>query len=99
MFDDPSRSGSADRTSFRINHRPSRTIPVWQADRELSGTGAAGGLERDSATTGAYHQTGEFNVALLDGGSGPAHSSQPSEMAQHVFPLAPPPVPEHPPSL
>src|SRR5258708_29682996 len=94
MFDDPSRSGSADRTSFRINHRPSRTIPVWQADRELSGTGAAGGLERESATTGAYHQTGEFNVALLDGGSGPGHSSQPSGMAQQVFPLDDAPGPE-----
>src|SRR5258708_19469296 len=94
MFDGPHRSGSADRTSFRINHRPSRTIPVWQADRELSGTGAAGGLERESATTGAYHQTGEFNVALLDGGSGPGHSSQPSGMAQQVFPLDDAPGPE-----
>src|SRR5258708_14785227 len=94
MFDDPSRSGYGDLTSFLMNHRPSRTIPVWEADRELSGTGAAGGLERESATTGAYHQTGEFNVALLDGGSGAGHSSQPSGMAQQVFPLDDAPGPE-----
>src|SRR5437667_2644153 len=68
--------------AFRINHRPSRTISVWQADRELCGTGAVGGLERESAATGAHHQTREFDVAFLDGGSGSGHSSQHSGTAQ-----------------
>src|SRR5713226_9722157 len=94
MVDDPSRSGSADRTGLRVDHRESGSVSVWQADRELSGTGTVGGLERESATTGAYHQTGEFDVALLDGGSGPGHSSQPSGMAQRVFPLDDAPGPE-----
>jgi len=67
---------------------------VWQADRELSGTATVGGLEREWATTGAYHQTGEFDAALLDGGSVPGHSSQPSGMAQQVFPLNDAPGPE-----
>ena len=74
MVDDPSRSGSADRTGLRVDHRESGSVSVWQVDRELSGTGTVGGLERESATTGAYHQTGEFDVALLDGGSGPGHT-------------------------
>src|SRR5260370_40598515 len=94
MVDDPSWSRCADRTGFRVDHRESGSVSVWQADRELSGTGTVGGLERESATTGAYHQTGEFDVALLDGGSGPGHSSQPSGMAQQVFPLDDAPGPE-----
>ena len=72
--------------SLRVNHRKDGAVSVWQADRELSGTGTVGGLQRESATTGANHQTGEFDVALLDGGSGAGHSSQPSGMAQQVFP-------------
>src|ERR1700692_4252730 len=94
MVDDPPRSGSADGAGFRADHRESGSVSVWQADCELSGTGAVGGLERESATTGAYHQTGEFDVALLDGGSSPGHSSQPTGMAQQVFPLDDAPGPE-----
>ena len=76
------RNLDADRTGLRVDHRPSRTISVWQADRELSGTGAVGGFEWEAAATGAYHQTGEFDVALLDRGSGSGDRSQPSGMAQ-----------------
>src|SRR5260370_24398068 len=94
MVDDPSWSRCADRTGFRVDHRESGSVSVWQADRELSGTGAIGGLERESATTGAYHQTGEFDIALLDGGSGSGHSAQPSGMAQQVFPPEDAPGPE-----
>ena len=43
---DASRSGCADRVGLRVDHRQSRTVSVWQADRELSGTGAVGGLQR-----------------------------------------------------
>jgi len=56
-----------------------------QADRRLLGVSALRGLECESAATGAYHQTVEFDVALLAGGSGSGHSSQPSGMAQQVF--------------
>src|SRR5216683_275651 len=94
MVDDPSRSGCADRTGFRVDHGESGSVSVWQADRELSGVGAVGGLERESATTGAYHQTGEFDVALLVGGSCPSYGTQPSGMAQPVFPLDDAPGPE-----
>ena len=81
-LDDPSRSGCADRAGFRADHRRSRPVSVREASSELSRTGAVGGLEWQSAATGAYHQTREFDVALLAGGSGSGRSSQPSGMAQ-----------------
>src|SRR4029077_3861414 len=37
---DPSRSGSADRTGFRVDHRETGSLSVWEADRELFGTGS-----------------------------------------------------------
>jgi hypothetical protein len=37
---------------------------VWQADRELSGTGAVGEVERESASAGPYHETRQLTVAL-----------------------------------
>ena len=79
---DPSRSGSADGTGVRADHRESGSVSVWEADRELSGTGAVGGLERESATAGTYHETRELSIAFPAGGSGASHSAQPSGMAQ-----------------
>src|SRR5258707_12749866 len=49
---DASRSRFADGSGFRADHRESGTVSVWQADRELSGTGAVGGVERRSGTAG-----------------------------------------------
>src|SRR4029077_320170 len=42
---DPSRSGSTDGTGFRVDHRETGSVSVWEADRELSGTGAVGGFD------------------------------------------------------
>src|SRR6267143_1538208 len=83
---DPSRSRTADGTGVRADHRASGSVPVWQADRKLSGTGAAGGLERESATAGPYHQTRQLSVALLVSGSGPGDGAQRSGMAEQVPP-------------
>ena len=83
---DASRSGSADGTGFRADHRESGTLSVWQADGELSGTGAVGGLQRESATAGPHHETRELAVAFPAGGSGASDGAQPSGMAQQVFP-------------
>src|SRR4029077_14516666 len=69
-LDDPSRSGSADRTGVRADYRESGSVSVWEADRELSGTGAVGGLEWESTTTGAYHKTRELSITFPAGGSG-----------------------------
>src|SRR5882762_3717039 len=83
---DPSRSRTADGTGVRADHRASGSVPVWQADRKLSGTGAAGGLERESATAGPYHQTRQLSVALLVSGSDPGDGAQRSGMAEQVPP-------------
>src|SRR5258707_653399 len=81
-LDDPSRSGCADGTGVRADHRESGSVSVWQADRELSGTGAVGGLERESAATGTYHETRELTITFPAGGSGASDGAQPSGMAQ-----------------
>ena len=75
-------SWSADRTGLRADHRQGRPVSVREAGGELSGTGAVGRLQRESPPAGAYHQTGEFDVALSAGGSGAGHSTQPAGMAQ-----------------
>lgn len=69
--DDPPRSGSVDRIGLRADDRKGRAVSVWEANRELSGTGAVGGLERQPTSTGAYHQTRELSIALPAGGSSP----------------------------
>src|SRR5260370_17628506 len=61
---DPSRSGSADRTGFRVDHRETGSLSVWQADRQLSGTGAVGGFKWESATAGTHHETRELPVTF-----------------------------------
>ena len=54
-LEDASRGGFADGAGFRADHREGGAVSVRQADRELSGTGAVGGVERGSATAGTYH--------------------------------------------
>ena len=56
-----------------------------QAGGELSGTGAAGRLQRQSATARTHHQAGEFDLAFLAGGSGAGHGAQPAGVAQQVL--------------
>ena len=83
---DASGGGSVNRAGLRADHWKSRTISVWETDRQLSGTGAAGEVERESATTGPYHKTGKLHVALLAGGSSSGHGAQHPGMAWQVFP-------------
>ena len=80
--ENPPWGRATDRTGLRADYREGRSVSVWQADRELSGTGAVGRFEREPATTRTYHQTGEFDVALLVGGSGASDGAQPPGMAQ-----------------
>jgi len=49
-----------------------RTVSVWQADRELSGTGAVGGVKRGSAAGRTYQQARQHAAAFPAGGSGAA---------------------------
>ena len=74
--------GSADRTGFRVDHWESGSLSVWEADGELSGTGAVGGFERESAPAGTHHETRELSVTFPAGGSGASNGTQPSGVAQ-----------------
>ena len=84
-LDDPSWGGPVNRSGFRADHRRRTAISLRQADYQLCGTGAVGGIQWQSPTAGAYHQAGEFDVALSAGGSGAGNGAQPSGMAQQVF--------------
>src|SRR4029077_11061333 len=85
-LDDPSWSRPADGTGVRADHRASGSVSVWQADRELSGAGAAGRLERESATTRPHHETRKLSITFPAGGSGASDGAQSSRMAQQVCP-------------
>ncbi len=80
--EDPSRGGCTDGVGFRTDHRESGAVSVWQADRELSGTGAVGGVQRTAETARTYHETGQLSVAFPAGGSGASHGAQRPGMAQ-----------------
>src|SRR5208283_627241 len=82
---DPSRCRFTYRNGIRADHRKSRTLPVWKAGRQLSRSGSTGGLQRESPTVGAYHQTGQLDVALLVGGGGAGHGTQSSGMAPPIL--------------
>ena len=84
--EDTSRSGCLDRTGLRADHRQGRALWLGQAGGQLSGTGTTRRIQRQSATAGAYHQTREFDAALLAGGSGAGHSAQRARVAQPVLP-------------
>ena len=64
----------------------SRALSLRQAGGELSGTGAAGRIQRESATAGTYHQARQFDAALFAGGSGAGDGAQRARVAQQVLP-------------
>src|ERR1035437_1325608 len=80
--DDASRSGRTDGVGLRVDHRERGAVSVWQADRELSGTGAVGRVQRGSATAGTYQQARQLVAAFLAGGSGASDGAQPPGMRQ-----------------
>ncbi len=85
---DASWSGCIDGLSLRIDHRKAGAISVRETDRGVCGVSALGGLKRKSATTGAYHEAREFDIALLAGGSGPSTARSLPEWRNKYFHLA-----------
>jgi hypothetical protein len=83
---DASRSRAADRLSFRTRHWDPGAFPLRQANRQLCRAGSSGGVQRGSETTRAHQQTRQLSAALPAGGSSPGHGTQPSAVAQPVFP-------------
>jgi transposase len=49
--------GALTALAFVLIIGPTGSVSVWQADRELSGAGAAGGVQRAAATAGTHHET------------------------------------------
>src|SRR5882762_11264961 len=70
-----SRGGATDGAGLRTDPGESGSVSVWQADRELSGAGAARGLEWEAATAGPYHETRELSDAVLVSGSSASHGA------------------------
>jgi hypothetical protein len=66
--DEPSWSGCSDSIGIRVGHRTAGTFSLRQADRELCGAGAMGGIQRVSATTGPHQQARQFSAALFVSG-------------------------------
>src|SRR5450432_1111584 len=87
--DDASRSRGTDGVGLRVGDWHSRTFRLWQANRQLCGSGSYGGIQRGSATPGTYQQTRQRAVAVLAGGSGAGHGAQSTAVAQQVLPLGP----------
>jgi len=72
----------SDGVGLCVDHRESGSVSVWQADRELSGAGAVGGVQRAAETARTHHETRQLCVAFPAGGSGASHSAQRPGMAQ-----------------
>ena len=58
---------------------------MWEAGCQLSGTGTARKVHRETTALGAHHETREFDRTLSAGGSGPSCRTRRSSVAQQVF--------------
>jgi hypothetical protein len=70
--------GALTALAFVLIPGKSRALSLRPAGGQLSGAGALGGVHREPAALGAYHQTGEFDVARLARGSGAGEGAQPA---------------------
>src|SRR5262249_16702863 len=84
--DDPSRRGCTHRIGIRTDPGQHGALSMRETGCHLSGGGAGGKIQRETATLGAHHETRKFHLALSTGGSGPGHGTQRAGMAQQVFP-------------
>src|SRR5439155_19824378 len=83
---DASRGRSTDGLGLRADYRESGSVSMWQADRQLSGAGAAGEIEWESAPAGTYHETREHTAAFPAGGGRASDGAEPAGMAESVLP-------------
>ena|SRR5215472_3656765 len=68
-----------------VDHRESRTLSVWQADRRVFRVSTLGGFQWGTASAGTYHQARQFDAALLASGGGPGGGAQYPAMAEAVL--------------
>ena len=78
-------SGRVNSAGVCADPRRRRTLSLRQAGGELSGTGAVGRVQRESAAAGPHHQAGQFDRALPAGGGGAGDGAQPAGVAQQIF--------------
>src|SRR5438876_62958 len=87
--DDPSWGGAVDGAGVRTGHRNARTLWLRQADRQLCGAGAVGGVQRGSATAGPHQQTGQLSAAFSAGGSSSGDGPHGPRLAAPAAPPGP----------
>src|SRR5665811_914408 len=80
-----SRSGRVNLAGVCAHPRRCGALSLRQTGGELSGTGAAGRLERESPAPGTHHQAGQFDRAFPAGGGGAGDGAQPAGVAQQIF--------------
>src|SRR5437660_2097401 len=73
--------GPPDGLGLRADYRESGSVSMWQADRQLSGAGAVGEIERESAPAGTHHETREHPAAFPAGGGSASDGAEPPGMA------------------
>src|SRR5216684_4079462 len=78
----PSRGRPTDCLGLCADYRESGSVSMWQADRQLSGAGAAGEIEWGSAPAGTYHETREHTAAFPAGGGSASDGAEPPGMAE-----------------
>src|SRR5437773_5453735 len=78
--------GAVDGAGVRTGHRNARTLWLRQADRQLCGAGAVGGVQRGSATAGPHQQTGQLSAAFSAGGSSSGDGPHGPRLAAPVSP-------------
>ena len=74
--------GSLTALAFVLIIGEAESLSLRQAGGQLSGTGAAGGVQRKPAAAGTHHQARQFDDAFPAGGSGAGHGAQSAGMAQ-----------------
>ncbi len=74
--------GSLTALAFVLIIGERKSLSLRQAGGQLSGTGAAGGVQRKPAAVGTHHQARQFDDAFPAGGGGTSHGAQSAGMAQ-----------------
>jgi hypothetical protein len=72
--------------AYEVGDWNSRTLSLRETDRQLCRSGSDGRVQRRSAPIGSHQQTRQCTAALSVGGSGAGHGTQPTGVAQQIFP-------------
>jgi len=68
-----------------VDHRESRTLSVWQADRRVFRVSTLGGFQWRTASAGTFYQARQLAVVLLAGAVGLDSGAKYPAMAEPVL--------------